>query len=39
MRTRMTKIAANSKGTNEEPICKRCYAEEDSENILQMSAQ
>ena len=30
----MTKIAANFKGTSEELICKRCYAEEDSEKHL-----
>ena len=34
IRTRMTKIAANFKGTSEELICKRCYAEEDSEKHL-----
>ena len=30
----MIKIAANFKGTSEELICKRCYAEEDSEKHL-----
>ena len=30
----MTKIAANFIGTSEELICKRCYAEEDSEKHL-----
>ena len=34
IRTRMTKIEANFKGTSEELICKRCYAEEDSEKYL-----
>ena len=34
IRTRMTKIAANFKGTSKELICKRCYAEEDSEKHL-----
>ena len=34
IRTRMTKIAANFKGTSDELICKRCYAEEDSEKHL-----
>ena len=34
IRTRMTKIAANFKGTGVELICKRCYAEEDSEKHL-----
>ena len=30
----MTKIAAHFKETSEELICKRCYAEEDSEKHL-----
>ena len=34
IRTRMTKIAANFKGTSEELICKRCYVEEDSEKHI-----
>ena len=34
IRTKMTKIAANFKGTSEELICKRCYAEEGSEKHL-----
>ena len=31
IRKRMTKLAASFKGISEKLICKRCYAEEDSE--------